>query len=264
MAETLEKELQEKCTVTSSLVPDPEADLNFHMTWWPNENRVKTKIDVGRFTHLNPIYAFDVDEALGFFDHLVAITQHGKQILIDRGISPENITAISAGVDGFVPRKINVGISGQPYQNYRKRECLIAELHWIMKPEDFYSLNWIFLGPNWEGVVSTLRAQGASVQYDPKISYDDYPQVFAAFDIYVNCAFAEGGPLGVIQALACGIPVISPNHGYGYDLDTLHFEDAKGLAGHLETLIRKPKYTQTWKKWAEDHLNLFGGLWNEA
>jgi len=154
-----------------------------------------------------------------------------------------------------------VGVSGQSYLNYRKREYLLAELHWIMRPEDFYSLHWVFLGPNWDNLVATLRAQGASVEYNPEFPPDDYPRVFAMFDVYVNCAFAEGGPLGVIQALACGVPVISPNHGYGHEYNTLHFEDAKGIVAHLETMIRRPLYTRTWKEWAEGHWNLFERLW---
>jgi len=255
------KYLSDRCEITHSDSSNPEADLNFHITWWAREGREKTKIDVAHFTHLNPIYEFDVTEALQFHDHYAAVTNHGKQVLIEHGVPAKRITVIMDGVDGFAPRKLNVGISGMSYTNYRKREYLLAELWWRMKPGDFYSLHFIFLGPNWDNIVNALKAQGASVSYPKDLPFEKYPEMFAAFDVYVNCAFAEGGPMGVIQGLACGIPVLSPKQGYGYDLNTLHFEDAEGLAAHLEMMIRRPQYTRTWKDWAEDHWNLFERLW---
>jgi len=263
MADSLEKFLAEKCTVTKSRESNPDADANFYFTWWLRKEHSKTALDVGRFTHSNPIYEFDIGEALRFFDHLTAITQHGKQVLIEHGVPAKNIAVIMDGVDGFAPRKLNVGISGMSYTNYRKREYLLAELWWLMKPDDFYSLHFIFLGPNWDNIAQALTAQGASVSYPKDLPFEKYPEMFAAFDVYVNCAFAEGGPMGVIQGLACGIPVLSPKQGYGHDLNTLHFEDAEGLVAHLEMMIRRPQYTRTWKDWAEDHWSLFERLWRE-
>lgn len=255
--------------VTISGSPGPDADLNCWMTWYELPVSRKTRLDVGHFTHLAGNYGFDTDKALGRFDHLVATTEHGKKVLVGQGIPEGHITVIYHGNDGFVPKKervidipgkILVGISGRIYANGRKREWLPVELSWHANLDRFA---FIFLGRGWENIVTGLAHQGISARHLKDVPYEKYPDVFASLDAYLCTAYAEGGPIGAIQAMGCGVPVISPNYGFAHDFGALYYKTVGELAqifNKFEPRLGDPIRT-SWQDWVARQWELFERLW---
>jgi len=238
------------------------------MTWYETPASRKTRLDVGHFTHLAGNYGFDTDKALSRFDHLVTTTEHGKKVLIGQGIPEERITVIHHGNDGFVPReeraidipgKILVGISGRPYTNGRKREWLPVELGWHTNLGRFA---FIFLGQGWEHIVAGLLHQGISAHYLEDVPYEKYPDIFASLDAYLCTAYAEGGPIGAVQAMGCGVPVISPNYGFAHDFGALYYKTIDELVEIFEKFepCRKEPIRISWQGWVAKQWELFERL----
>lgn len=60
--------------------------------------------------------------------------------------------------------------------------------------------------------VSKLKLD-TSIIFTGKISSEDIPQYYQAADIFVLPSYTEGTPLAVIEAMACGLPIIASNVG---------------------------------------------------
>lgn len=267
-ARILAKGLNEVADIAFSDAPQADADLNYRLIWWKLPGWEKTKLDVAHFTHFNRGYDFDVDEALALPDHLVTIGQASKNLLTARGIAPSKISVICPGNDGFVPTeekairaegRIIIGLTGRPYHNGRKREWLLAELAWRTNLDRFA---FVFLGPGWETVVRNLKFMGVACEHFPNLDYSDYPKVIASLDAYLCTAFVEAGPMGALQAMGCGVPVISPHYGFAQDFGAIYYETAEDLIAVLENFEptkRRPLRT-TWDDYVRAHWKLFKGL----
>lgn len=71
------------------------------------------------------------------------------------------------------------------------------------------------------------------VEYKHKIvnDYQDIPQLYKALDVYLMTSREEGGPQGVLEALACGIPLVATRVGLAPDVVT---HSVNGLLGESE------------------------------
>lgn len=227
-------ELRDKCDISMSNTPDQDADVNHWLLWIALE-RGTTKLDTAQFTHFSPRSlvwkSFGVTSDAAEIDnpeHLVAMTEHGKNILVEWGIPSEIVSVIYPGNDEFQPRnrppneKIVIGMSGRPYPNGRKREWLPLELSWLM---DLSRFEFMFLGGIGHWVVGGLSENqevSARIFPEPYTKVERYPEIFPEMDAYLCTGFIEGGPMGAIQALGCGIPVISPDYGFAHDFKDKH------------------------------------------
>ena len=96
-----------------------------------------------------------------------------------------------------------------------------------------------------ESLVSTLRLEDA-VEMTGKRS--DIPQLLAGMDIFVLPSRREGYPVSVIEAMACGRPVVATDVGGvreiiddGVDGIVVPPEDSAALAAAMLALVRDPE-----------------------
>ena len=292
LSRQLKDGLAQFCEVTLSTQPERSADLNYFATWHPRDYPDMSDWgipSVAMFTHLNTRDPGWYKGAIAKPDYVVAQSNHGRNILIENGRDPKTITVIYPGNEEFVvPRgnnttgKVIVGISGRLYDNGRKREWLPLELAWGMSKEVMDKVHWLIAGEWWDFQVERMYTYGLSVQYAPRtlsdksvrFDYDKYPQIFSYFDLYLCTSFVEGGPMGALQALATGTPVISPNYGYCSDFAgadsqgrerVIHYAAIEELAGKLEKFIESPYRVDPvvipWENWGKEHLALFERIW---
>jgi len=68
-------------------------------------------------------------------------------------------------------------------------------------------------------------------------TYDNIQEFYDSIDLLICTSSTEGGPLGIFEAIACGVPVISTNVGLVQECDTIDkFETVQQACGLIEKL----------------------------
>jgi len=98
----------------------------------------------------------------------------------------------------------------------------------------------VFAGPGWESVAADLRSLGLSASCLGYVRRSDMPGLFASLDAYLMTSSVEGGPVTVLEAMACGTPAVATRVGLvpdvvsdGVDGFTTAVGDVAGLTGAL-------------------------------
>ena len=231
--------------------PDPSADLQYYINYSARSRRVSA-VEVAFFTHSE----FDENARRRYFeaarqvDHCVCMSDRYAKELLEYGIPGDKITTIAPGVDldEFRP-KIRVGVVGRTYHTGRKGEALVAQVM------DVPGIEWRFTGSGWPG---------------PSVHVPDggMPDFYNDLDYVLVPSLYEGGPMSVLEGLACGVPIISSDVGWVSEYPHIPFETGNadslrrvlaGLVAEREAL-RSPVLERTWSSWAEQHLQLFERL----
>lgn len=249
----LEKCASELAKRSSSVTfgPDanPSADIQYYINYSAYRQRV-SPIEIGYFTHIEP----GKDGSRSFFhvaksvDFSVCHARRYADELGKGGI--RDVAIIPPGVDleAFQP-KIKIGVVGRTYHTGRKGEALVSALL------EMQGIEWRFTGTGWP--VPSLA-----------LSESQLPGFYNDLDYLLVPSLYEGGPMCVVEALACGIPVIASDVGWVNEFPHIEFENGnieslrcvleKLLAARLE--LRKSVLDVTWTKWAESHFALFDRL----
>lgn len=257
-------------------IPDPEykilkskltdygADINYFVNWKVfSPAQQKSRCDGCWFTHFE-VSDFDkkLDQLiLGRMDFITAKSTHGKLELLKRGIPEDKIhilTGIGVSPDLHVKKKIIFGISGRPYfTTRRKGEDLLIRLSKDLNNNIF---QFMFKGKYWEPIVIKMQENGMEAE----IVEDD--NLFYLIDYYLQTSRAEGGSMDILNAAFVGIPIISRDIGFFYDLKNsgdIIFKNYDDLLSKLKKIenikldrIRKmEKYT--WDSFLKYHDHLF-------
>ena len=95
----------------------------------------------------------------------------------------------------------------------------------------------------WLVVLPGLLGLAAAALF--KVRADPGPSVYARADIYLNSWRLDTQPVSILEAFACGLPVVSTAVGgipymtrHGEDAMLAPNEDAAQLAEHMVTLLR--------------------------
>ncbi|HUB78358.1 MAG TPA: glycosyltransferase family 4 protein [Bryobacteraceae bacterium] len=98
------------------------------------------------------------------------------------------------------------------------------------------NLHAVFAGPGWEPFVSELRATGAQATIFGFVPRSRLPEMYSLLDVYLVTARVEGGPLTVLESLACGTPVVSTRVGLVPDVVIDGVNGFTADVGDVETL----------------------------
>ncbi len=90
-----------------------------------------------------------------------------------------------------------------------------------------------------------------NIDFIGRVSQEEMPQIYDKADIYLNASVVDNMPLSIIEAMSCGLPVVSTNPGgipyiiedqkTGYLVETGDFND---LAKCALQIIEKPQVAQ--------------------
>jgi glycosyltransferase involved in cell wall biosynthesis len=174
-------------------------------------------------------------------------------------------------------RRVRIGFVGRAYPDGRKGEDRLLALSRLLSKEHY---EFVLVGDRWEQVVEKLRAQGFTVDYQRRLPAEKLPAAIAGLDVLLVCARNEGGPQPVLEALACGVPVVSTKVGFVPDLKaqlpqhiTLFLHDAEAVSALAQAkqyrqraqiaveTTRQKLVPYTWQSWAQGMEEL---IWKSA
>jgi len=115
-------------------------------------------------------------------------------------------------------KRIRIGFVGRAYPDGRKGEDRLIGISRHLSPEQF---EFVLAGDRWEALAAALKSRGFHTAYHRQLETKALSALIASLDVLLVCARNEGGPQPVIEALACGVPVVSTRVGFVPDLHTL-------------------------------------------
>jgi len=155
---------------------------------------------------------------------IIAVSSELKEIAVELGADPRKVTVVNNGVDTGMFSRAKRASSG----SYKKvlyvgrfvREkgvgVLIEAASLVLKKRD--DLRFLLVGRTKDGgdeferMVSSLGI-GDKVKLMDAVPFEEIPKLLSSSDIFVLPSFSEGFPLSIIEAMACGKPVVATKCG---------------------------------------------------
>jgi len=172
--------------------------------------------------HSRLVTAIDRFNVRASFDAVVAVSAQMKTILLEGfGVRPERVRLIRNGIE--VPRDwetgdrngttdVHIGTVGRmvPVKGYRLFLEIAAHLH-ARHPNVRFSI--LGDGPMVAALTCEAVKLGLSDHVDFLPPRTDPQPYYRGLDIYVNTSLHEGLPLSVLEAMACGKPIVAARVG---------------------------------------------------
>jgi len=199
----LARHLIERNGWTGSFQPDPKAAVNVFMPYcqWRHTRWDKT-LTAAWFTHKEDVSvehgaklrrweftapALDLRVTPAAL-YVLELSGYGPTVQIPHPVELKHFT-VKARIRKSKPV---IGVSGRVYGGGRKGEALVKRL---AKEHS----NWTVIGSGQGWPVPTRRYR-----------WRDMPGYYHGLDVFLCTSLVEGGPVTVLEALACGRPVVIP------------------------------------------------------
>ena len=95
----------------------------------------------------------------------------------------------------------------------RKRYDMISELSSRLTGQ--FNIPVIILGPGWDEY--PLRSKSKNILYI-NTSYNNYPVIYNMMKVFCSVSLHEGGPVPLLESLACGVTPVVTNTGFTFDV----------------------------------------------
>lgn len=237
-----------------STTPIPGARLTYYLNYsaW----RAKASpLEMAFFTHVEeavPAAASRFFEVARGMDVAIAMSNRYANQLRAEGVGDVRLITPGVDLERFQPR-VRIGVVGRTYQTGRKGEALVREV--LDEPH----IEWHFTGEGWPAPARHLAD-------------DELPGFYRSMDYILVPSLYEGGPMSVLEALACGVEVIAPRVGFVDEFPHLEFEagNAADLRRVLREVVearlsrRRTVEARTWDAWAAQHDVVFRELLSRA
>jgi glycosyltransferase involved in cell wall biosynthesis len=154
-------------------------------------------------------------------DALIAVSKNVEDYLVDEvGVPRAKVTTIFNAIDadrfvGITPRRFNDLIPG-PHIGYCARlrpekdhQALIVAVKMVKAQFPGVRLFLAGDGPERNRLERFVQSQGMTDSVEFLGHLSDVSSFYGRLDIYVQSSYIEGLPLAVLEALACGLPVVA-------------------------------------------------------
>ena len=119
------------------------------------------------------------------------------------------------GIFGIPPGKFAVGFAASKASDQDNQRKGLSTLARVLRLaiQSIPDLHIVFAGIGWEDEVRQFRASGISASYTGYLKSSTLPQFYSSLDVYLVTSRVEGGPLTVLESMACGTPVVATRVG---------------------------------------------------
>jgi glycosyltransferase involved in cell wall biosynthesis len=213
-------------------------------------------------------YERRLDRECAEADRILVASSFAKHAFVAEGYDPQKIVAIAFGVDtarfnppitarrrerfrvlfvGHIGQRKGVSYLLQGYELFRRPD---SELHLV--------------GSFVPGAAQAYERFSGSFQHTPHVPQAELPEIYRAADVFVLPTLTEGMPLVVLEAMACGLPVIATPNGPsdliedGTDGFIVPIRDPRAIAEKLQILYQDPELRATVGRRAREKALRFG------
>jgi glycosyltransferase involved in cell wall biosynthesis len=193
-------------------------------------------------------------------DELIACTPEWKS-QIEKECPGPAITVVPHGVDADFFHRVSrrrarfgmpedgfvIGFIGNKTSNYDEGRKGLDTLEIVAREarKSIPNLHVCFLGLGWDGEVRQFQQQGISANYTGFIPQSWLPAFYSSIDVHLVTSRIEGGPVTVLEAMACETPVVTTRVGLvphtivdGKNGFSAEIDDTEALVGQLAELAR--------------------------
>lgn len=204
----------------------------------------KSPVD-SRFTQSTPAIA-------GSFDYIVAVSDFVKQSYVSAGFPAENIFIAQNDIDfdRFIP-----GVKTDDIFRvlYVANTNTLKGLHYLLEAWKIANLSnaeLVIVGGYSTPMPKALRSQyDEAIANDPTIRFVGHADTLSYFQsssVFAFPSLTEGNPRVVMEALSCGLPVITTDHASSIVRDgesgfIVPIRDAAAIADRLRALAQDPE-----------------------
>jgi glycosyltransferase involved in cell wall biosynthesis len=111
---------------------------------------------------------------------------------------------------GFGPNQFVVGFLGKAGANQANRKGLdVLEATMREAARRIRNLSLVLVGPGWESLAGRLFQAGIDVVQQQYATSEETVASYALMDALLVTSSEEGGPCTILEAMACGVPVIT-------------------------------------------------------
>jgi hypothetical protein len=230
-----------------------EADIHYYINYGYFNKRPRSGLLVANFTHLDPELHRDKFIEVAFtVDHCTSVSKNTSMLLYDIGVPDSKVTTIRVGADSSFRPMLTLGVCGRPYKGGRKGEDILKAV--LDDTEIIRDVRIVAMNPDW-GL--------------PTLSVSDPADFYRAVDFLLVTSRIEGGPVPVMEALACGTLAIAPPIGVVPEFPHVPYQtgNIQSLKSTIHRLVEemktsrgeiaRPMQRQNWAGWSVRHEKLF-------
>lgn len=188
-------------------------------------------------------------------DKIICYTEYEKAELVKLGIPPINVEIIHNGINTnlFRPRLLeseskNILWIGR-YTPGKGVEYLIHAFAQFHKTHPDFSLLMIGRGPNKDAMIELVQKLGleGAVRMLDFVANDKLPEVYRSARAFVLPSIEEGVPRSILEAMACGVPVICTELPQLVNIVSgagcvVPLRDSQSIAEQLDRIVRHPEW----------------------
>jgi glycosyltransferase involved in cell wall biosynthesis len=160
-------------------------------------------------------------------DRIMVVCNRYRDQILQMGVPAAKVYRIYNGVDtdkffskerigtrrvlGLPAEGFYVGFSGKFSSDHdgRKGIDILTKVMEMTPPELQSTVRFAITGPGWTNSLQPVAARADRIHYLSFIDRERMPDFFNSLDVYLVTARVEGGPVPVIEAMSCAIPIIS-------------------------------------------------------
>ncbi len=145
-------------------------------------------------------------------NYILVLSSFAKQTLLNEGVAPSKIHLVNLGFDPsrFIPKffyptnqDTHLRIIYSGIITKRKGVHLIAS---VAKSLQHLAIEWVFIGSKDDGFKCIEGFQ--NIRYIPYLEHEELLKEFHNSDIFVLPSYLDSWGMVVVEAMACGLPVI--------------------------------------------------------
>ncbi|HKY39093.1 MAG TPA: glycosyltransferase [Polyangiaceae bacterium] len=171
------------------------------------------------YTHPRDETPESIAEALHAFEHATQIIftcAANREIWLKRSLSPERTRVVLGGADAelFLGHERGGGVVGLSSSFYeRKNPDRLLELMRLLPHRRFH-----LIGRKWEqyALFGAMKALPNFSYFT--IPYQQYPEQYRKFDVFLSMSTLEDGPLSLLEAMMCNAVPVASDTGFAPDL----------------------------------------------